>query len=466
MKIENGKTIAIVGLGYVGLPLALLADAKGYRVIGIDSNKEKISKIKRKEAPFKDDRISEQLKNSEIEVTTDYSLAGRASLIAICVPTPVFDNHMPNLEPVKSASLGIAPYIKRGQIIVLESTVNPGVCEGVMMPLLENVSGLKAGRDFHLSHCPERINPGDEKWNVENISRVVGSLDEIGLKKTAEFYESIITGAVRKMGSIKEAEAVKVVENSFRDINIAFVNELAQSFTKLGIDVVNVINGASTKPFSFLAHYPGCGVGGHCIPVDPYYLIEYAKNNGFEHRFLSLARKINNGMPKFTVELAEEALEDVGIPANGSKVAVLGLAYKGNIDDARESPSYEIIKHLKKIGAETKVYDPYIPAESDAENLGEAIAGCDTVILATAHEEFKSIEPEVLKKAGVKILIDGRNCLDGNKFSETGIIYKGIGRNVSSPKNRTLKSAVLASEKEKLSETKLPENVNKSGTTE
>lgn len=442
-NMNKDKTIAVIGLGYVGLPLALLASRKGYNVIGIDINKEKISKIRRRISPFKDEMVSEELKVSSILASYDYGLVQKASMVFICVPTPVHENHMPNLEPVKSATLGIAPYIKRDQVVVLESTVNPGVCESVMIPLLENVSGLKAGKDFYVSHCPERINPGDKKWNVENINRVVGSLETIGLHKTAEFYESIITGSVRKMNSIKEAEAVKVVENSFRDINIAFVNELAQSFTHLGIDVVNVIRGASTKPFSFMAHYPGCGVGGHCIPVDPYYLIEYAKDNGFEHKFLSLARKINNSMPAFTVKILEEAFENRNIEMRDSKVAVLGLAYKADIDDARESPSYDIIKILKKMGVKVAIFDPYVPNESNVKTLEDAVKGAQGVILATAHRQFKDLEPEFLKENKVEVIVDGRNCLDGWRFSEAGIVYKGIGRNIPEPKAKLIESSFL-----------------------
>ena len=185
---------------------------------------------------------------------------------------------MPNLNPVKNAVSSIAPLLKKHALLIIESTVNPGVCDEVVLPLLEEQSGMKVGTDIYLAHCPERINPGDTKWNVENINRVVGASSKTGLKLAKEFYESIITGEVKAMGSLKEAEAVKIIENSFRDVNIAFVNELAMSFDKLGINIVNVIDGAATKPFAFMPHYPGIGVGGHCIPVDPYYLIEYAKN--------------------------------------------------------------------------------------------------------------------------------------------------------------------------------------------
>lgn len=426
--MEQKKTIAVVGLGYVGLPLALLADRKGFRVIGIDVNPEKIRLISEKKSPFVDQRIEAELPNALLEATGDFSRIAEAEIVIICVPTPVYENHMPNLEPVEAASRGIAKYLKKGQLVILESTVNPGVSETVVLPILEKESGLTAGADFSLAHCPERINPGDPRWHVENIPRVVGALDKDGLERAAAFYRSILASEVRPMGSLKEAEAVKVVENAFRDINIAFVNELAMSFAKLGIDVVNVINGAATKPFAFMPHFPGCGVGGHCIPVDPYYLIEYAKENGFQHEFLSLARKINSGMPDFTVGTLEEGLKEKGKKLQGAAIAVLGVAYKADIDDSRESPSYEIVHLLRERGAEVRVYDPHVPADSTVKTLEDALRDADGAVIATAHKEFKGLTPEVFKQHGVGIIVDGRNCLSKEDFVSSGLVYKGIGR--------------------------------------
>lgn len=429
MNSQN-NTLAVIGLGYVGLPLALLADRKGYRVIGIDINKQKIDQIKKRIAPFKDERITSELPYSSIEATDDFAYVAEASIIAICVPTPVYENHMPNLEPIESAARAIAPHLSRKTkpLVILESTVNPGVSENILLPILETVSGLKVNKDFYLAHCPERINPGDPKWHVENINRVIGSLDNTGLKKASAFYRSLLTAEIMEMQSLKEAEAVKVVENSFRDINIAFVNELAQSFSKIGIDVVNVINGAKTKPFAFMAHYPGCGVGGHCIPVDPYYLIEYAKKNGFDHDFLSLARRINNSMPQYTTELVVKALSKKQMALNGASIAVLGLAYKSDIGDYRESPSFEIIKHLEERGAIVSTFDPYVLEKSSAASLEEALEDAACVVIATAHKEFRELAPEFFKTRGIDAIVDGRNCLPKEKFGAAGIIYEGIGR--------------------------------------
>jgi nucleotide sugar dehydrogenase len=313
-------------------------------------------------------------------------------------------------------------------MIVLESTVNPGISEDVIIPILEEISGFKAGKDFFVTHCPERINPGDSKWNVENIPRVIGSYDSKGLTRGLNFYKTILSSDIKPMKSLKEAEAVKIVENSFRDINIAFVNELAQSFFHLGIDVVNVIKGASTKPFSFLAHYPSCGVGGHCIPVDPYYLIEYAKKNGFKHRFLHLARTINNGMPEFTSNIALDMMTDNNIPHIGAKIAVLGLAYKANIGDCRESPAFEIVKYLKKRGVNVVTYDPHVKNLSTAKSLNDATHNAKAVIIATAHKAFTNLKPRFFIKNNVPIVIDGQNCLNEDAFVHSGITYQGIGR--------------------------------------
>src|SRR3989338_4923376 len=338
----SGGTVAVVGLGYVGLPLALLAERKGYRVIGIDIAKERIRLLSARIMPFQEDGLVPFLKKSKMEATDNFAKIREADIIIICVPTPVHEDHTPDFTPVKEATKRVAEFLRKEQVVILESTVSPGSSENIVIPLLERISGLRAGQDFSFAHCPERINPGDPQWNIEYIPRVVGGVDERSTEQAVGFYRSILQGPVTQMGSVKEAEAVKIVENSFRDINIAFVNELAMSFATMGIDVTNVLQGASTKPFAFMAHDPGCGVGGHCIPVDPYYLIDTAKQNGFLHRFLSLSRSINAGMPKYAADLLTEGLRELNIPVKGTKTALLGLAYKPDIDDDRESPSYEI----------------------------------------------------------------------------------------------------------------------------
>jgi nucleotide sugar dehydrogenase len=429
MISRKSKHIGIIGLGYVGLPLAILARSKGNDVVGIDLNEKKVKSINAGVVPFKDKRASNLLKKNRIHASSDFSVVGGLDIVIICVPTPVDDNKLPDYNPIISACDKIAPFLKKGQLVILESTVNPGVCEEVIIPRLEEKTKLKAGKDFFVAHCPERINPGDKNWDVSNIPRVVGGLDKTSLKKAAKFYRSIISANIQEMDSIKEAEAVKVVENSFRNVNIAFVNELAVSFARLGIDIVNVINGAATKPFSFLAHYPGCGIGGHCIPVDPYYLIEYAKRkNGYQHKFLSLACEINEDMPNYTVELVKNGLENKKTKIQEAKVTVLGLAYKADIDDCRESPSFPIIKQLKSYGAKVTAYDPHVPNLSDVKNIKDALKNADAVVLATNHACFKNLKGRDFVKYGIKVVVDGKNCLKKSEIQGRGVSYFGIGR--------------------------------------
>lgn len=428
MAPQESKTVAVIGLGYVGLPLAVRSREKGYNVIGYDTNEEKIALLNKGQSPIEDAFLKENLARFQFDATSDATKLNQADILLICVPTPVDESFYPDLEPVISASKLIAAHAKKGALVVLESTVNPGVSEEVVRPIFE-AAGYTIGTDLYLAHCPERINPGDAKWNVTNIPRVVGSFDETGLALAHEFYASIVDGEIRKMKSIREAEAVKIVENSFRDINIAFVNELARSFDVLNIDVKDVIQGAATKPFAFMAHYPSCGVGGHCIPVDPYYLIERAKQSGFDHKFLKIAREINNSMPTYTVELLQDALNTIKLPVNGTRVGVLGLSYKANIDDVRESPAFKVIKHLKKHGAVVTTFDPHVKKKSDVQTLEELLATSQALVLVTDHREFKDVlTPELLNKHGIKVIIDGKNCLDRTVFQDAGIIYKGIGR--------------------------------------
>lgn len=429
MTQNSQKTVCVVGLGYVGLPLAVRAKEKGYDVIGFDTNEEKIALINAGKSPIKEAFLETRIGQYHPKATHNPSTIREADIILICVPTPVDEMRNPDYGPVEDASRLVAANLKKGALVVLESTVNPGVSEEIVAPIFE-AAGHVVSTDVYLAHCPERINPGDEKWNVSNIPRVIGSFDEQGLAIGLEFYRSIVDADIRPMKSIREAEAVKILENSFRNVNIAFVNELARSFARLDIDVKDVIDGAATKPFAFMAHYPSCGIGGHCIPVDPYYLVEYAKKTSdFDHKFLSLALEINREMPAYTVEILQDALNEVKLPMNGTRVAVLGIAYKANVDDSRESPAFDIIKHLKKQHCEVETYDPYILRESTKESLNEILEACDAVVLVTNHKDFvEKVTPELLQKHGIKVIIDGKNCLDKESFKNSGIVYRGIGR--------------------------------------
>lgn len=412
-KIETKKLkIGIIGLGYVGFPLLELIHSKKIDVYGFDLDKKKVDDVVEK-GYTASTNANEVLKNVDCFI--------------ICVPTPVDINHQPDLSYAESACETISKFLIKNNLVVLESTVSPGSTEEIMMPILEK-SDLKAGEDFYVSHCPERIDPGNKKWNVSNIPRVVGGINQISTELAFNLYNQIIDANVMKLSSLKNAEATKIVENTFRDVNIAFVNELAKSFDKIGIDIKEVIDAASTKPFGFMAHYPGCGVGGHCIAVDPYYLIEKAEKTGFNHRFLKLAREINNSMPKYTVKKVIEGLNDIGKSVKNSNISILGLSYKGGVSDIRESPSFIIIEELKRLGASLKIFDPYVLDKSTVKNLNEALKNSDCVVIVTNHQEFKKIPVEKFKKYLIKVVIDGRNILNKDKIIKSGIIYKGIGR--------------------------------------
>lgn len=425
---ETIKNVAVVGLGYVGLPLALRCVEKQYETWGIELSEEKIQLIKNGKSPIKEEFIEQRTADlKKIKVTNDPKVIKNVDVALICVPTPVDEQFYPILDPVKSAAKMIAANLKKGMLVVVESTINPGVCEEVVEPIFAE-AGWKEGKDYYLAHCPERIDPGNKTWNVTNIPRVVGAMSPKGLIVAQIFFESIINATIRPMKYIREAEAVKIVENSFRDINIAFVNELARSFDQMDIDIKDVIEGAATKPYAFMPHFPSCGVGGHCIPVDPYYLIERAKKNGFDHRFLRTARAINNDMPIYTVELMQDLLNEVKLPMKGTNVGVLGLAYKADVDDLRESPSIKIIAALKKKGCKVLTYDPFLTKMSDVLTMENFLKKVDAIILATNHTPFIETDETLFKKFGIKAIVDGKNCLNGTKIKKLGIKYHGIGR--------------------------------------
>lgn len=423
IKMKNLQKVTVIGLGYVGFPLACaIAKSNNYEVYGLDIDNERVDKVNSHISPVEDRQAEEDIKTVRIMATTEDDILKKSKYIIVCVPTPITEERKPDLQPVIQATQSILKNLRKGQIIILESTVNPGVCEEVILPILES-QGFKGGIDFELVHCPERIDPGNLKWNVYNISRNIGGITKEGTHKAANFYRSFLNADINEMSSLKVAEATKIVENVFRDVNIAYVNELAQSFDKIGIDVHEVIKGASNKPFSFMPHYPGCGVGGHCIAVDPYYLIDYAEKNGFDHRLLKIAREINSSMPSYTVKKLVEELSSLGISIKGAKIGLLGLSYKANIGDMRESPALEIRKELLELGAEVLCCDPYCNGDAPVL-IEEILEKCVGVILATNHKQFLNLK----NWKNVKIVIDGRNCLDKSHIESQGIIYQGIGR--------------------------------------
>jgi len=350
-------------------------------------------------------------------------------IIVVCVPTPAKGNK-PDLGPLKKACKAIAENIPKEKkpLVIIESTVYPGTVRHVVKPIIEGKK-LEAGKDFFLAHCPERIDPGSRKWPIQRIPRVFSAFSAKGRKRGLAFYKRILKAKVICLSNLEEAEAVKVVENTFRDINIAFVNELAKSFEKMGIDLSEVLRGAGTKPFGFMPFYPGPGVGGHCISQDPYYLIARAQESGFTHRFLQLAREINNSMPLHVVSLISKALRSAGIRPERAKVVVLGLSYKPNVDDPRESPAIKVIELLKRKGVKPVAFDPFLLRMSNAKSLAKAVKNADCIVIATHHPQFiKKLTPAFLKRNRVRAVIDARNVLDKEGIIKKEILYFGIGR--------------------------------------
>ena len=423
------KKVSVIGLGYVGLPLALaIVKSKKYIVVGYDISEKQVKKILEKECPITDEKAQEDLKELELHATTNEKEIEGSDYYIICVPTPVLDDYTPDYTPVINATTTISKYLKKGETVILESTVNPGTCEEILLPILEKGSGLKAGKDFNIAMCPERINPGDPKWSVYNIPRNIGSLIPSKTKEVADFYRSFLEGNINEVSSIKIAEATKIVENTFRDINIAYVNELAKSFDVMGIDLIETLKAASNKPFSFMVHWPSRGVGGHCIAVDPYYLIKRAAQSGFDHKFLKMAREVNNSMPKYTVLRLQEALNEIKLPVNGTKISLLGLSYKEDIADLRESPCLEIMDILKNMGADLCIYDPYVKDMSNVKTLDKALDSCSAVVVSTAHKIFGDLTQEICKRNNILVVIDGMNKLNKEEIIKSGKIYRGIGR--------------------------------------
>ncbi len=422
------KKVSVIGLGYVGLPLlCAIAKSKKYISTGYDISEKQIELIKKKECPIDDEICRKDLKEVEIEVSTDESILRDSDYYIICVPTPVLSDHTPDYTPIISATKVIAKYLKKGNVVILESTVNPGTCEEIVYPILLEKSKLKEG-EFTLAHCPERINPGDTKWNVYNIPRNMGTYPSEAVNSIANFYRSFLEGEINEVSSLKIAESTKIIENTFRDINIAYVNELAKSFDAMGIDLIETIKASSNKPFAFMPHWPGRGVGGHCIAVDPYYLINRAAKSGFNHKFLKMAREVNNGMPKYTVSRLQSALNEVEKSVKGSKIALLGLSYKENISDLRESPCLIIKEILEKMGAILNIYDPYIPSMSNVKSLEEALTKSDAVLLCTGHKEFLNMHEILPLYDSIKVVVDGMNKLNKDEIEKLGIIYRGVGR--------------------------------------
>ena len=409
------KTVCVVGLGYVGQPLAE-AFSKSLKVIGFDIDEDRIR------------NLSKNNYNNNILYTTNPSLIEQADFIIIAVPTPVTKSKEPDLSYVKSAAETIGKNLKRDSVVVLESTVYPGVTEEIVKPILEGESGLKCGIDFKIGYSPERINPGDEKHSLVKITKIVAGMDEETTENLAELYGNITN--VYRAKDIRTAEAAKVIENIQRDLNIALMNELAIIFHKMGLDTKSVLEAATTK-WNFHRYSPGL-VGGHCIPVNPYYLVYKAKELGYHPQVILAGRAINDYMPKHVAEMAIKGLNEVGKVIKGSKVLIMGLAYKDNVPDTRESPVKEMVKELKEFGADIYGYDPLLSKERieafSMRTLDNLDAKGDCVIVAVAHDDFKKMKLEDLTRMmnDKPVLIDVRGLFDGEKAREKGFYYRSL----------------------------------------
>jgi UDP-N-acetyl-D-glucosamine dehydrogenase len=418
-KIESKQSvIGVVGLGYVGLPLLLCFVEKGFRVIGLDIDGKKTEALMRGESYIRHipaSRIQHAASSTLLRTSTDFAAARECDAVLIAVPTPLNRNREPDMSFIVSTCESLVQSVRYDQLIVLESTTYPGTTVEVMVPILER-SGLKVDRDFYVAFSPEREDPSRTDYTTETIPKVVGSTSPEGLERAEKVYQQIVVRTV-PVRSTQAAEATKLLENTFRAVNIALVNELKVAFMRMGIDIWEVIEAARTKPFGFMPFYPGPGLGGHCIPIDPFYLTWKAREYGVTTKFIELAGEINTSMPDFVVHRMMEVLNDLQKPLRGSRVLLLGLAYKPNVDDDRESPSYQLIEKLEERGAIVSYNDPYIPvirpsreyAKYAGRKSVDISGNFDCIVVSTAHDVYKSVD---FKALGIPV-IDTRNVAAG-----------------------------------------------------
>ncbi len=428
-KIVAGEEkIALVGLGYVGMPIAV-AFARKVKVIGFDLNAAKIDLYKNGIDPT-NEVGNDVIKNTTVEFTADPDKLKEAKFHIVAVPTPVNDDHTPDLTPVEGASRLLGQNLTKGSIVVFESTVYPGVTEDICVPIIEKESGLKCGVDFKIGYSPERINPGDKVHRLETITKIVSGMDEETLDCVAKVYELVVDAGVHRAESIKVAEAAKVIENSQRDINIAFMNELSIIFNKMGIDTKSVLEAAGTK-WNFLKFYPGL-VGGHCIGVDPYYLTYKAEMLGYHSQIILSGRRINDDMGKYVAENCVKNLIAADMAVKNAKVAILGFTFKENCPDTRNTKIIDIVNELGEYGIKPVIADPQADADEARKLYGvdftdiDSIRDMDAVILAVAHEEFANITIERMNKFfrnGKKVLLDIKGLLNRKEYERAGYSY-------------------------------------------
>lgn len=417
MNGAYGRKVVVIGQGYVGLPVAITAAERGYTVVGIDLSESKVSMLSAGTSPVEDisdDRVQEMMRAGKYSISSDYAVAAGFDVAVISVPTPLRET-IPDLTFIEDSGRMLAPYVTPGATVILESTTYPGTTEELLIPILDEVSGLRAGVDYFVGYSPERIDPGNPKWGLVETPKVVSGINAESLAKVDEFFSSIIDTTVPVSGT-REAELTKLMENTFRHVNIALVNELAQFAHQLGIDIWEAIGAAATKPFGFMKFTPGPGVGGHCLPIDPSYLSWQVKTQlGSPFRFVDLANDVNNHMPHYVVERVASMLNDRCRSIRGSRVLLAGLAYKPNTGDVREAPALEIAALLTERGAEVVVADSWVAEETWPRGVQRVkynaaeIRAADLVVLINNHRDF---DLALLENVETPVL-DTRNCVSG-----------------------------------------------------
>ncbi len=420
-KIENREiTVGVVGLGYVGLPLAVEKAKAGFKTIGFDVQEEKVNLVNEGHnyiGDVVDSDLKKLVEAGMLSATTDFSFVKDVDFIAICVPTPLDKHQQPDISYVKNSTIEIAKYMTKGTMVVLESTTYPGTTEELIKPLLEEGSGLKCGEDFYLGFSPERVDPGNKEFKTKNTPKVVGAIGKDATETISAMYRAVLEGDVYEVSSPAVAEMEKILENTYRNINIGLVNELAILCDKMGISLWEVIDAAKTKPYGFQAFYPGPGLGGHCIPLDPYYLSWKAREFGFHTSMIESSMMINDKMPEYCVERAMRILNAHKKALNGAKVLVLGVAYKQDIDDYRESPAIPVIDILKENGADVEFFDPYISSFKENGIVMEGIpsidkdiiAQYDLVMITCGHT---NVDYDMIQK-NAKAIFDTKNVMQG-----------------------------------------------------
>ena len=413
---DRSAKVVILGLGYVGLPLATIFAEAGFNVVGVEPDQVKVDKLKKRESYVQDvpsEKLARLMQDGYLSATTDFSVMAQADAVSICVPTPLRKTGDPDLSYILVATDQVAKYMHPGVVVVLESTTYPGTTREILLPKLTENSGLEVGEDFFLAFSPERVDPGREDWTTYNTPKVIGGITEACSEMASLWYQQALETVV-PVSSAESAEMAKLLENTFRMINIGLVNEMAIMCDRLGLDVWEIIDAAATKPFGFMKFTPGPGLGGHCIPIDPLYLSWKLRALNYTARFIELASEINTGMPRYVISKVQDALNDKGLPLNGSQILVIGAAYKPDVDDIRESPSLDIIGLLRQKGAQVSYHDPYIPRITHEDwnlesvpDLIESAKDSDCVVIVTDHSEYDY--KSILDKTA--LIVDTRNAL-------------------------------------------------------